>query len=94
MIDSQTGTGLEIKAIRIVPGAQVPPHQHEHSAETFHVLAGKGAFHVQGRWVPCHEGSCAHARAKTVHGAKNTGREDLRLLAIFAPPLSWATMHV
>lgn len=88
VLGGQTGTDLEIMAIRIVPGAQVPPHQHERSAETFYVLAGEGAFHIQGRWVPCHVGSCAHAKAGTVPGAKNTGGEDLCVLAIFAPPLS------
>jgi len=87
VVDSGISTDLEVKVVRITPGAQVPPHTHERSAETFYVLSGEGAFCVQGDWVPCHEGSCGHAKAGTVHGAKNTGEGDLLLLAIFTPPL-------
>ena len=89
IIDTRSSPDLEVKVIRITPGAQVPPHTHERSAETFYVLSGKGAFYVGGDWVPCHEGSCAHAKAGIVHGAKNTGEGDLRLLAIFTPPLNY-----
>ena len=89
IIDTGSSPDLEVKVIRITPGAQVPPHTHERSAETFYVLSGEGAFYVGGDWVPCHEGSCAHAKAGIVHGAKNMGEGDLRLLAIFTPPLNY-----
>ncbi len=88
VINSGIGADLEVKVVRITCGAQVPPHTHERSAETFYVLSGEGAFFVGDKWVPCHEGSCAYAKAGTVHGAKNTGKGDLLLLAIFTPPLS------
>ena len=87
VIDRDLGTDLEVKLIRIAPGAQVPPHPHEISAETYYVLSGEGAFYVAGDWVPCGEGTCGHAKPGTVHGAKNTGECELELLAIFTPPL-------
>ena len=87
IVDSDTSAELEVKVLRIAPGAQVPPHTHEHSAETKYVLSGEGAFLVGDEWVPCHRGYCAHARSGTAHGSKNTGDEDLYILAIFTPPL-------
>lgn len=88
VIDRKTSADLEVRTIRVTPGAQVPPHAHERSAETFYVLSGEGAFYVGAKWVPCHEGFCGHAKAGTVHGAKNTGQGDLLMLAIFTPPLN------
>jgi mannose-6-phosphate isomerase-like protein (cupin superfamily) len=88
VINSGISADLEVKVIRITPGAQVPPHTHGRSAETFYVLSGEGAFNVGGDWVPCHEGCCAHAKPGTEHGAKNSGEADLLVLAIFTPPLS------
>jgi len=52
VVDSGISTDLEVKVVRITLGAQVPPHTHLRSAETFCVLSGEGAFYVQGHWVP------------------------------------------
>ncbi|MEM4724501.1 MAG: TIGR04076 family protein [Candidatus Hadarchaeum sp.] len=90
LVDQKISQDLEVKLVRIAPGAEISPHVHEHSAETFYVLSGEGAFYVGDRLVPCRAGSCAHAKPGVVHGLKNTGQEDLQLLAVFTPPLVYA----
>ncbi len=87
IVDAQTGVDLEVKAIRIAPQAEITLHTHEGSAETFYFLAGEGLMCTEGRAQPCHPGVCVHAKSGVVHGIKNTGQGDLRLLAIFTPPL-------
>nr|MBC7245705.1 TIGR04076 family protein [Chloroflexota bacterium] len=91
LVGNEISNDLEAKLVRITPGAEISPHIHEHSAETFYVLSGEGAFCVEERLVPCYPGSCAHAKPGVVHGVKNTGQTDLLLLAIFTPPLGQAT---
>lgn len=91
LVGSEISDALEVKLVRITPGAEISPHAHEHSAETFYVLSGEGAFYVEGQLVPCHPGSCAHAKSGVMHGIKNTGQTDLQLLAIFTPPLGQTT---
>jgi mannose-6-phosphate isomerase-like protein (cupin superfamily) len=36
IVDFQTGTDLEVKPVRVAPGAEIAPHTHEGSAETFY----------------------------------------------------------
>lgn len=86
---AETCADLEVRRVRITPGAEISQHVHEHSAETFYVLAGEGVFDQESELVPCQAGSCGFAPAGTSHGVKNTGKEDLHLLAIFTPPLNW-----
>lgn len=85
---SETCAELEVRWIRIVPGSEISHHTHEGSSETFFVFAGEGSFEMGGQSVPCHAGSCGYAAPGSVHGIKNTGCEDLHLLAIFTPPLN------
>jgi len=96
LVEHEISQDLEVKLVRITPGAEISPHVHEHSAETFYVLCGEGAFYVGDQLVPCQSGFCAHAKPGVVHGIKNTGQTDLQLLAVFTPPLAQvqAAKHV
>jgi mannose-6-phosphate isomerase-like protein (cupin superfamily) len=86
--DPETSAQLEVRWLRIAPSGQIPSHAHEHSSETFYVLAGEGAFDLEGTLTPCHAGCCGFAGPGATHGIRNTGQGDLELLAIFTPPLS------
>ena len=86
IVDAQTGVDLEVKSIRMAPGAEITLHTHEGSAETFYILSGEGLICTEDQAHPCHSGTCVHARSGVVHGVKNTGQGELRLLAIFTPP--------
>jgi quercetin dioxygenase-like cupin family protein len=86
IVDAQTGMDLEVKSVRVAPGAEIALHTHEGFAETFYVLQGEGLICTEGQAQPCHPGMCVHAKSGVVHGVKNTGEGDLRLLAVFTPP--------
>jgi quercetin dioxygenase-like cupin family protein len=86
VVDAQTGGDLEVKLVRVAPGAEIALHTHEGSAETFYILSGEGMICTEDEQQPCHPGVCVHARSGAVHGVKSSGVGDLRLLAIFTPP--------
>jgi quercetin dioxygenase-like cupin family protein len=86
IVDAQAGVDLEVKSVRIAPRAQIGLHTHEGSAETFYVLSGEGLICTEGKMQPCYPGMCIHAKSGVVHGVKNTGEGELRLLAVFTPP--------
>lgn len=90
IVDAETGTDLEVKLVRVVPGAEIGLHTHEGSAETFYILAGQGLICTEDQAQPCHPGVCVHAKSGVVHGVKNTGEGELQLLAVFAPPVGQA----
>lgn len=86
IVDAQTGVDVEVKLVRVAPGSEIGLHTHEGSAETFYILAGEGLICTEDSVQPCHPGVCVHAKSGVVHAVKNTGEEDLQLLAIFTPP--------
>jgi quercetin dioxygenase-like cupin family protein len=86
IVDAQMGVDLEVKSVRIAPQAEIALHTHDGSAETFYILSGEGLICTEDHVQPCHPGVCVHAKSGVVHGVKNTGATDLRLLAIFTPP--------
>ena len=83
----ETSAQLEVRWLRIAPGAQILSHSHEKSSETFFVLAGEGAFDLEGVSTACHAGCCGFAEHGATHGIRNSGQGNLELLAIFTPPL-------
>ena len=74
--------------VRIEPGAEISPHVHEASAETFYILAGTGVFLWSGDTVPFATGSIGLAPAGFTHGLRNTGTKRVELLAVFSPPIA------
>lgn len=90
VVDSAISSDLEVREVRITPGAEISLHTHEGSAETFYVLSGTGTVYTGSESVPCQPGSCFHAQAGTAHSVKNTSEQDMHLLAIFTPPLDQA----
>jgi quercetin dioxygenase-like cupin family protein len=86
IVDAQTSVDLEVKSVRVAPGAEIALHTHEGSAETFYILSGEGLICTEDEQQPCHPGVCVHARSGVVHGVKNRGEGDMRLLATFTPP--------
>jgi len=90
VVGSGVSKDLEVREVRVTPGAEISLHAHEGSAETFYVLSGTGTVYTGSGSVSCAPGWCFHAHAGTVHSVKNTGEQDLHLLAIFTPPLEQA----
>ena len=79
---------LTIRAAIVPPGKVLSVHAHDTSSETFYILQGKGVLTCEtDEEIPTEAGEVIYAPAGVQHGLRNTGDEDLHLLAIFSPPL-------
>jgi mannose-6-phosphate isomerase-like protein (cupin superfamily) len=67
-----------------IPPGRAPDHFHRYD-EVVYVLAGEGAFHVEGESAPLRAGSCFHLPARLVHCVENHGPGEMRVLGVFRP---------
>lgn len=67
------------------PGQEHKLHAHAGQDKVYHVLAGEGAFLLEGREEPLLPGVMLVAPEGIPHGIRNTGRQRLIVLAILAP---------
>jgi quercetin dioxygenase-like cupin family protein len=76
---------LEVIDMRFGPGFTVDPHAHADHADSFYVLEGEAEFTLEGDVVRGGAGTWVSAAPGTVHGFRNAGDGELRLLNIHAP---------
>jgi mannose-6-phosphate isomerase-like protein (cupin superfamily) len=67
------------------PGQEHALHSHGGMDKLYVVLAGEGTFLLEGRALPMRAGQLLVAPEGVPHGIRNTGREDLLVLAVLAP---------
>lgn len=67
------------------PGQEHALHAHAGMDKVYQVLAGRGAFLLEGRSLPMQAGSMLVAPEGVPHGIRNDGNERLIVLAILAP---------
>jgi mannose-6-phosphate isomerase-like protein (cupin superfamily) len=67
-----------------IPAGRAPDHFHRYD-EVVYVLAGEGAFHVDGESAPLRAGSCVHLPARLIHCLENHGPDEMRVLGVFRP---------
>jgi quercetin dioxygenase-like cupin family protein len=67
-----------------IPPGRAPDHFHRYD-EVVYVLAGEGAFHVDGESAALRAGSCVHLPARLVHSLENHGPGEMRVLGVFRP---------
>ncbi len=67
-----------------IPAGRAPDHFHPYD-EVVYVLAGEGAFHVDGESAPLRAGSCVHLPARLVHCLENHGPGEMQVLGVFRP---------
>ena len=67
-----------------IPPGRAPDHYHRYD-EVVYVLAGNGAFHVDGESAPLSTGSCVHLPAGLVHCLENHGPGEMQVLGVFRP---------
>ncbi len=65
-------------------------HTHEDHVDSFYVLEGEAEFTVGEEVFRAPPGTWVAAPAGVVHGFRNAGTGDLRLLNIHAPNTGWA----
>ncbi|MDX6521622.1 MAG: hypothetical protein QOJ31_2139 [Gaiellales bacterium] len=82
---------LEVIELRFGPDFEgVDPHTHADHADCFFVLDGEAEFTVGGETLRAGPGSFVAAPIGTVHGFRNVGGGELRLLNVHAPTTGFA----
>jgi mannose-6-phosphate isomerase-like protein (cupin superfamily) len=67
-----------------IPPGRAPDHYHRYD-EVVYVLAGEGAFHVDGESAALRPGSCVHLPSRLIHCLENVGPGEMRVLGVFRP---------
>jgi mannose-6-phosphate isomerase-like protein (cupin superfamily) len=67
------------------PGGGPPPHYHLNEEELFHVLEGRVAFLVDGKWNEIGPGGAAFMPRGVTHTFKNVGDQHSRMLITTTP---------
>jgi quercetin dioxygenase-like cupin family protein len=62
-----------------------PPHYHLNEDEAFHVIEGRIAFLVDGKWHEVGPGGAAFMPCGVIHAFKNVGDQPSRILATIMP---------
>ena len=77
-------TGLGCTLTVVAPGKRAYPfHRHHVSSELFYILSGNGEVRLDGRVMPLRPGDLiANPAGAEAHQIVNTGRDELRYLAI------------
>lgn len=83
--DRTPSAQMTLGVTEVGPGQPDPflPHRHA-QAEIYYVLAGEGVVHIDGVEQPLRPGTAVFIPGDAWHGARNTGREPLRMLYVFA----------
>jgi len=70
------------------PGAEVPRHAHDDSAEILYVLSGAGHLDIGSERLPYAADQAIHLPAKQPHAIHVAGNDKSVFLQIFAPAAS------
>jgi quercetin dioxygenase-like cupin family protein len=92
LADPDTGLRSATHFVGYIPTARAPEHFHSYD-EVIYILDGEGAFHAGGTTHRLGPGSCIELPARTIHCLENTGRDEMRLVAVFRPPGSPAAAY-
>jgi mannose-6-phosphate isomerase-like protein (cupin superfamily) len=80
----ENGCASVTQFVGYIPPGRAPDHFHLYD-EVVYVLAGEGAFHVDGESAPLRAGSCVHLPSRLVHCLENHGPSEMRVLGVFRP---------
>lgn len=71
--------------IVIPPGNSADPHFHKHSEESYLILSGRAALHIDQIEFELHTGEAVLIEPMEVHQISNPGDKDLVFLAVCIP---------
>jgi quercetin dioxygenase-like cupin family protein len=93
-IVADPGSGLRSAThfVGSIPATRAPDHFHTYD-EVIHVVEGDGLLHVGGSHHAVTSGSSIQLPARTVHCLENTGRQVMRVVAVFRPAGSPAAAY-
>ena len=82
---------LEVVELRFGPDFEgVEPHSHADHVDSFYVLEGEAEFVMGDEAVRLGPGSYVAAAIGVVHGFRNVGGRELRMLNVHAPNTGFA----
>jgi mannose-6-phosphate isomerase-like protein (cupin superfamily) len=82
---------LEVVELRFGPDFEgVDPHSHSDHVDSFYVLEGKAEFVMGDETVRLGPGGYVAAPIGVVHGFRNVGDGELRMLNVHAPNVGFA----
>jgi quercetin dioxygenase-like cupin family protein len=90
--DPATGLRSATHFVGFVPTARAPDHFHTYD-EVIYIIDGEGELHAGDVHQSVRSGSSIQLPARTVHCLQNTGREVMRLVAVFRPAGSPAAAY-
>ena len=83
---SETGAGLTLGEVVLLPGMGHDRHNHPESEEILYVLSGEGEQMLDdGDPFQVRPGDTIYVPTAMFHSTKNTGWQTMRLLAIYNP---------
>lgn len=82
---------LEVVDLRFGPGFSVDPHTHQDHVDSFYVLEGEAEFTLGEKVVRADAGTWVSAPLGMLHGFRNAGEDDLRILNVHAPNTGFAS---
>jgi quercetin dioxygenase-like cupin family protein len=86
VVGEDTGGALTLFVDFVPPQGGPPPHIHHREEEAFYLLEGELEFQAEeDRTLTVDAGSFLYIPKGTVHGFKNFGVEDARMLTILTP---------
>src|SRR5437868_4596019 len=80
----ENGCASVTQFVGYIPPGRAPDHYHRYD-EVVYVLAGEGAFHVDGESAALRQGSCVHLPSRLIHCLENVGPGEMRVLGVFRP---------
>ena len=82
---------LEVVELRFGPDFEgVDPHSHADHVDSFYVLEGEAEFLMAEKTVRVGPGAYVAAPVGVVHGFRNVGTGELRMLNVHAPNVGFA----
>lgn len=81
-----TGRNLQLVLMSLRAGEEIGEEVHHDRDQFFRVEAGKGEVSIDGRRKAIESEMAIVVPAGARHNVRNTGREDLKVYTIYAPP--------
>jgi mannose-6-phosphate isomerase-like protein (cupin superfamily) len=81
-----TGPHSQVVVMSLPPGVDIGSEVHSDVDQILVFVQGQGEAVLNGKTSPVGVGSLVHVPAGTRHDFVNTGKTDLRLYTVYAPP--------
>lgn len=79
-------SGRCFTVVTVLPGAQIPKHQHVGEFELFYVVSGSGIYWDNEQACRVRAGDCMFCKENEFHALENDGQEDVVLVAFCGYP--------